>query len=295
MTVTKSLYWFVKSTCDMEVQIISVERIKEYSEIPSEAAWNIEHEPVQDNWPESGKVQIDCYSVRYRKGLDLVLDGITCHILAGEKVGLVGRTGAGKSSLALGLFRITESNEGRIHIDGIDITEIGLHKLRSSLTIIPQDPLLFSGTLRYNLDPFDKYTDAEIWEALKCGYLCEFVKSLKNELDHEVSENGENFSIGQRQLICLCRALLRKTKIIVLDEATASIDIETDEIIQSMIRKRFSDCTIITIAHRISTVIDYTRILVLDEGRLMEYDSPENLLHNGESQFYKMARNAGLV
>ncbi|XP_074649425.1 multidrug resistance-associated protein 1-like isoform X1 [Tubulanus polymorphus] len=295
MNVTQTLNWMVRMTSELETNIVSVERVKEYSEIPIEAEWvNEDNRPPKD-WPHSGKVDLDQFSLRYREGLDLVIKGITCHIQPGEKVGLVGRTGAGKSSLTLGLFRILEAAEGSLIIDGIDISKIGLHDLRSKITIIPQDPVLFSGTLRSNLDPFDKYTDDELWTALEYCHLRAFIKSLAEGLQHDVAEGGENLSVGQRQLICLGRALLRKTKILLLDEATAAVDLETDDLIQSTIRTQFADSTIITIAHRLNTVMDYTRIMVLDGGKVKEFDSPQILLQDKNTSFYSMAKDAGLA
>ncbi|MFT7798876.1 multidrug resistance-associated protein 1-like isoform X1 [Arapaima gigas] len=209
-------------------------------------------------------------------------------------VGIVGRTGAGKSSLTLGLFRIIEASEGSISIDGVDISTLGLHKLRSHITIIPQDPVLFSGTLRMNLDPFNHYSDEEIWQALELSHLKNFVFQLPDKLNHECSEGGENLSLGQRQLLCLARALLRKTKVLVLDEATAAVDLETDNLIQSTIRSQFEDCTVLTIAHRLNTIMDYTRVLVLDQGQMAEFDSPSNLIAK-KGIFYRMAKDSSLI
>jgi len=206
----------------------------------------------------------------------------------------VGRTGAGKSSLTLALFRLVEPAAGRILIDGVDISLLGLHRLRSRLTIIPQDPVLFSGTLRHNLDPFQQYSDEAVWAALRQSHLSDFIGGLAQGLQHEVAEGGENLSVGQRQLVCLARALLRKTKVLVLDEATAAVDLETDDLIQSTIRREFQGCTIITIAHRLNTVVDYDRILVLKEGAIAELDSPRILMGREGGVFRGMCQDAGI-
>ena len=212
----------------------------------------------------------------------------------GKKVGIVGRTGAGKSTLTVALFRIVESALGKIKIDGRDISEIGLHDLRNKLTIIPQDPVLFSGTLRMNLDPFSAYSDQQIWAALEQSHLKTYVTDLENGLQHEVQEGGENLSVGQRQLVCLARALLRKTKVLILDEATAAVDLETDDLIQATIRKEFADSTVLTIAHRLNTIMDYEKIMVLDKGLLVEYNTPNNLLEDESSIFHGIAADAGI-
>ncbi|XP_043579583.1 multidrug resistance-associated protein 1 isoform X3 [Bombus pyrosoma] len=295
LQVTQTLNWLVRMTSDVETNIVAVERIKEYGETPQEAAWKNPDYTAPKDWPLQGRVEFKDYKVRYREGLDLVLRGLSFSVKGGEKVGIVGRTGAGKSSLTLALFRILEAADGKIIIDDIDITKLGLHDLRSRLTIIPQDPVLFSGSLRINLDPFSYYTDDEIWRALEHAHLKSFVKNLPNGLLYELSEGGENLSIGQRQLICLARALLRKTKVLILDEATASVDLETDDLIQTTIRQEFQDCTILTIAHRLNTILDSDRVIVLDNGRIMEYDSPDTLLHNSTSLFSSIAKDAGLA
>ncbi|XP_066905610.1 multidrug resistance-associated protein 1 [Halyomorpha halys] len=295
LQTTQSLNWIVSNTAEVETNIISVERIKEYSETPQEAAWDSTTNDVSKDWPQEGKVEFIDYKVRYRDELDLVLRGINLTINGSEKIGIVGRTGAGKSSITLGLFRIVESAGGKILIDGVDISKLGLQILRSHLTIIPQDPTLFSGSLRMNLDPFGYYSDKEIWRALELTCLDSFVKKLPNTLQYEVTEGGENISVGQRQLICLARALLRKTKILVLDEATGAVDLTTDDFIQKTIRTKFADCTVLTIAHRINTIMDYDRVLVLDQGCVLEFDPPTVLLENKLSAFYKMAQDAGLV
>lgn len=251
---------------------------------------------MQDpEWPQHGVVEFKNFQVRYREGLELVLRGISFAARSQEKIGIVGRTGAGKSSLTLALFRIIEAAGGKIVIDDVDVSGIGLHSLRSRLTIIPQDPVLFSGSLRMNIDPFNSYPDDSIWMALEQSHLKSFVKGLMDGLEFKINEGGENLSVGQRQLVCLARALLRKTKVLILDEATAAIDMETDELIQNTIRSEFDDCTILTIAHRLNTIMDSDRIIVLDQGIIAEFDSPATLLSNKNSIFYGMAKNSGLV
>ncbi|XP_019398025.1 PREDICTED: voltage-dependent T-type calcium channel subunit alpha-1G [Crocodylus porosus] len=294
LQVTVALNWMVRMASDLESNIVAVERVKEYSETETEAPWIIEDRRPPEDWPAKGEVEFVNYSVRYRKGLDLVLTDLNLRVNGGEKIGIVGRTGAGKSSMTLCLFRILEAAKGDIKIDGVRISEIGLHDLRSKLTIIPQDPVLFSGTLRMNLDPFNSYSDEEIWTALELSHLKRFVNSQPAMLDYECSEGGENLSVGQRQLVCLARALLRKTRILVLDEATAAIDLETDDLIQMTIRTQFEDCTVLTIAHRLNTIMDYTRVLVLDKGTIAEFDTPTRLIAS-RSIFYSMAKDAGLA
>ena len=257
--------------------------------------WHRPQTQPKEDWPTNGCIVFKGYSTRYREGLELVLKQISFEIKAGHRVGVVGRTGAGKSSLTLALFRIIESVDGVIHIDGVDISQLGLYDLRSRLTIIPQDPVLFTGTLRLNLDPFEKHSDQQIWSALELAHLKPFVASLEAGLSHPVSEGGDNLSVGQKQLICLGRALLRKSRVIVLDEATAAVDIETDELIQTTIRKEFNDCTIVTIAHRLNTILDYDRVLVMNRGQVAEYDSPQVLLNDQNSIFFSMAKDSGHI
>ncbi|XP_006101728.1 multidrug resistance-associated protein 1 [Myotis lucifugus] len=294
LQVTTYLNWLVRMSSEMETNIVAVERLKEYSETEKEAPWRIQEMTPASTWPQVGRVEFRDYSLRYREDLDLVLKHINITIEGGEKVGIVGRTGAGKSSLTLGLFRIKESSEGEIIIDNVNIAKIGLHDLRFKITIIPQDPILFSGSLRMNLDPFSQYSDEEVWTSLELAHLKNFVSALPDKLNHECTEGGENLSVGQRQLVCLARALLRKTKILVLDEATAAVDLETDDLIQSTIRTQFDDCTVLTIAHRLNTIMDYTRVIVLDKGEIRECGAPSDLLQQ-RGLFYSMAKDAGLV
>ncbi|KAK3596597.1 hypothetical protein CHS0354_020940 [Potamilus streckersoni] len=295
LQVTGALNFMVRMSSDLESNIVSVERVKEYMEIATEADWVVEnHRPIQ-GWPEKGRVQFDDYSCRYREGLDLVLKGITVDIEGGQMVGIVGRTGAGKSSLTVALFRLIESAGGSITIDGQKISEIGLHDLRSRLTILPQEPVLFSGSLKMNLDPFDQYSDDLIWKALEQAHLKKFVSDLPDGLQYDCGEGGQNLSVGQRQLVCLARTLLHKTSILVLDEATAAVDMETDDLIQKTIRTEFRGCTILTIAHRLNTIMDYDKIMVLDKGLIKEFDVPGNLLKNPDSIFFSMARDANLI
>ncbi|KAF9938671.1 hypothetical protein BGZ67_010571 [Mortierella alpina] len=305
--------WFLRLFCLFQGNLVSVERVHE------------------------GHIVFKNYSTRYREGMDLVLKNVSFEVQPAEKVGIVGRTGAGKSSLTLALFRIIEAADsywaqaseqdgaakdrrhalmlkknlldgplgsisssrhvggGSIEIDGIDISTLGLRDLRKHLAIIPQDPTLFAGTVRDNLDPFDEMQDAELWLALERAHLKDHIASLPGGLSFEVSQGGENFSVGQRSLICLARALLRKTKILILDEATAAVDVETDELIQRTIRQEFKDRSILTIAHRLKTVMDSDRILVLEKGRVEEYDTPKALLKQKQGLFYSLAEQAGEI
>uniref|UniRef100_A0A8C3KKJ8 Uncharacterized protein n=1 Tax=Calidris pygmaea TaxID=425635 RepID=A0A8C3KKJ8_9CHAR len=293
LNVTQTLNWLVRTSSELETNIVAVERVYEYTKVKNEAPWVTEKRPPR-GWPSKGEIQFVDYKVRYRPELELVLQGITCNIGSTEKVGVVGRTGAGKSSLTNCLFRVLEAAGGSIFIDEVDIATIGLHDLRQNLTIIPQDPVLFTGTLRMNLDPFDQYTDEEVWKALELAHLKTYVQTLPEGLLHLVSEGGENLSVGQRQLVCLARALLRKAKILILDEATAAVDLETDHLIQTTIRSEFADCTVLTIAHRLHTIMDSNRVLVLQAGRIVEYDSPEELLQK-QGVFSSMAKDAGIT
>ncbi|XP_006360185.1 ABC transporter C family member 10-like [Solanum tuberosum] len=280
----------IQYQCTLVNYIISVERLNQYMHIPSEAPEILEESRPPVNWPSRGKVEIQDLQIRYRKDSRLVLRGISCTFEGGHKVGIVGRTASGKSTLISALFRLVEPAGGRIVVDGVDICKIGLHDLRSRFGVIPQDPTLFNGTVRCNLDPLCQHTDHEIWEVLGKCQLHEAVKEKAKGLDSLVVEDGLNWSMGQRQLFCLGRALLRKSKILVLDEATASIDNATDMILQKTIREEFANCTVITVAHRIPTVMDCTMVLAISDGKLVEYDKPMKLMKNEGSLFRKLVK-----
>ncbi|CAK9179483.1 unnamed protein product, partial [Ilex paraguariensis] len=283
--------WVIWNLCSMENKIISVERILQYTSLPSEPPLVIESNgPEADgHWPSQGEVDIRDLKVRYAPHMPLVLRGLTCTFSGGKKTGIVGRTGSGKSTLIQTLFRIVEPDGGHIFIDDINISLIGLHDLRSRLSIIPQDPTMFEGTIRGNLDPLEEHTDEQIWEALDKCQLGDEVRKKEGKLDSAVNENGDNWSVGQRQLVCLGRVLLKKSKVLVLDEATASVDAATDNLIQQTLRQHFSDSTVITIAHRITSVLDSDMVLLLDHGLIEEYDTPTKLLENKSSSFARLA------
>ncbi|KAI3931624.1 hypothetical protein MKX01_001034 [Papaver californicum] len=285
LSLSLSLGASVKNQCTLANHIISVERLNQYVNIPSEAAQVIKGNRPRPNWPTVGRVEIHDLKIRYRSDTPLVLQGVTCTFEGGHKIGIVGRTGSGKTTLIGALFRLVEPVGGRIVIDGVDISTIGLHDLRSRLGIIPQEPTLFCGTVRYNLDPMDQYKDHEIWEVVGKCQLLEAVQNKDNGLDSLVAQDGANWSMGQRQLFCLGRALLRKSQILVLDEATASIDNATDSILQKIIRTEFAKCTVITVAHRIPTVIDSTMVLAISDGKIVEYDEPMKLMKAEGSLF----------
>lgn len=279
---------WILSFCKLENKIISIERIHQYCQIPSEAPPVIEDARPPSSWPEEGQIELIDLKVRYKENLPVVLHGVTCTFPGGKKIGIVGRTGSGKSTLIQALFRLIEPAGGRIIIDNIDISTIGLHDLRSRLSIIPQDPTLFEGTIRGNLDPLQEHSDDEVWQALDKSQLGDIVRQKELKLDTPVLEDGDNWSVGQRQLVSLGRALLKQARILVLDEATASVDSATDNLIQKIIRTEFQNCTVCTIAHRIPTVIDSDLVLVLSDGRVAEFDTPVRLLEDKFSMFLKL-------
>ncbi|KAL7878331.1 hypothetical protein AOLI_G00093050 [Acnodon oligacanthus] len=279
----------VRLASETEARFTSVERIHHYiKSLSLEAPARVKNKAPPPEWPQEGEVVFDGVEMRYRENLPLVLKKLSCTIRPKEKVGIVGRTGSGKSSLGVVLFRLVEPCGGTIKIDGVNICDIGLADLRSKLSIIPQEPVLFSGTVRSNLDPFNQYSEEQIWDALEKTHMKECVSQLPLKLESEVVENGENFSVGERQLLCVARVLLRQCKVLILDEATAAMDTETDSLIQETIRNSFQDCTTLTIAHRLHTVLSCDRIMVLNQGQVVEFDEPSKLLANENSRFCAM-------
>ncbi|XP_052077881.1 ATP-binding cassette sub-family C member 5-like [Mytilus californianus] len=281
------MQYMVRVMNEVEARFTSIERLHHYEK-------NLEIEPPtfnttpSDNWPNEGRIIFSKVEMKYRDNMKPVLRNISFDLHPQMKIGIVGRTGAGKSSLAAALFRLVQLSEGHIYIDGVDVSQIALKILRSRLSTIPQDPVLFAGTLRYNLDPFGKHPDSELWSSLENVHLKEKVQQFDQDLDYQIEENGENFSVGERQLICLARAILRKNKILLLDEATASIDTQTDSLIQKTIKEGFSDCTVVTIAHRLNTVLHSDVIMIMDNGEVIESGAPQDLLTDPHSFFNTM-------
>jgi ABC-type multidrug transport system fused ATPase/permease subunit len=274
----------------------SAERIDEYSYIPSESGFYQEEIKPPTNWPMEGKIQFENYKLRYREELQPVLKGINLTIHSRKKIGIIGRTGAGKSSIFQALFRLIDKSttDGKILIDGIDINRICLNDLRSILNIIPQSPVLFSNTLRYNLDPFRHYTDEQLWNALEAVQLKTKIDKFNEKLNIQIAEYGSNFSVGECQLICVARAILKQSKILLIDEATAHVDTKTDELIQQILREKFINQTIITIAHRLNTIMDSDKIVVMNDGVIAEYGTPTEIL-NKQNQLFPDMNNDNVL
>ncbi|KAG1677886.1 Multidrug resistance-associated protein 4 [Nymphon striatum] len=286
--VSNLVSFWIRLTTDLESAMVSVERVAEYGRLETESSEeHFENFKMSNTRPRSGEIEIQNLSLKYSEEDNYVLKNINLKIKNSEKIGIVGRTGAGKSSLITALFRLTKP-EGNIFIDGISTENISLQDLRNSISVIPQDPLLFNNTVRYNMDPFSCYSDKEIWKALEQVHLKETISNLPGSLHAFVTKVGSNLSVGQRQLMCLARVLLKKNKIIVLDEATANVDFGTDALVQQTLRNLFKDCTILTIAHRLETIMESDKIMVIDSGKILEFDDPKILLQNKDSRFYKM-------
>ncbi|CAL1526591.1 unnamed protein product, partial [Lymnaea stagnalis] len=283
--------WYMRVSADLETHMTSVERVLGYCKLPQEPP-KVSDKPPSPDWPIIGAITFTSLSLKYSPGGPYILKKIDCHIRGKEKVGIVGRTGSGKSSLISSLFRLAQPT-GSIYIDGVDTGKLGLHELRSKISVIPQDPILFSQTLRWNLDPLEEFSDERLWNALDQVQMKKKIEQMPGKLYTELQEGGHNLSVGQRQLICLARAILKYNRILILDEATANVDQETDDIIQRTIRAKFRDSTVLTIAHRLYTVMDCDRIMVLEDGELREFDSPYNLLQKPDSVFAKLVSSLG--
>ena len=288
IVIQEDLIEFLSSLSNFENTMTNMERCLSYTKIISERPQILKCDRGLCNWPSKGEIIFDNLCAKYRTDTEIVLKNISVSIHAGEHIGLVGRTGCGKSTLALCLFRLIEPYSGKIYIDDVDITSIGLKKLRENLTIITQESTILDGTLRYNFDPRGEHSDKEIYKVLKKIGFDEFVKKKKFKLSHTISENGSNLSIGEKQLICITRAILRKSKIVILDEATSNIDFKHEEIVQKAIDQLLKNSTLISIAHRIKTVLNSDKILVLENGEVKEFDKPDVLLKDKNSLFSEL-------
>lgn len=305
LTIQDTLFCLLQVWLGIETLMVNVVRCMRLSEVTQESQiiasndqqidteQSIKHQEAnllqgRSNWPESGQLEFRNVHLKYRPDTEIVLKDLSFRVHPGEKIGIVGRTGAGKSTICLGISRIVELQEGQILIDGIDISQIRLDDLRSRITVIPQDPTMFSGSLRFNLDPEEKCSDETILDLLHDANLQTLLDKDPKGLYQEINENGQNLSSGQRQLICICRAILRKSKLVILDEATANIDVITEQQIQKLINTHFDDATMVVVAHRINTIIQSERVLVLSFGQIKEYDTPVALMADGKSEFSKL-------
>jgi ATP-binding cassette subfamily C (CFTR/MRP) protein 1 len=308
LQVVNMMSLIVRQMASVENDMNSVERLLHYAEdLPTEASFHIESTRPAPSWPEAGAIEFKNMTMSYQPGLPPVLKNLSLSIRGSEKIGICGRTGAGKSSIMIALYRLAEMSQGSIEIDGVDISSVGLNELRTQLSIIPQDPVLFQGTVRSNIDPFGVCDDVELWDALRRAWLVEAqdldrlnqgsltADQIKFHLDTSVDDEGTNFSLGERQLLALARALVRNSKILILDEATSSVDFHTDHRIQTTIVSEFSQCTILCIAHRLNTILGYDRILVLEDGEIAEFDSPVALMQNRGGPFQSMCERSGIT
>lgn len=282
----------IRNASETETKMISVERVKEYTKLPPEPGYARKRKP-ENTWPSQGAVSVRGVFMSYQDAGPLVLKDITFEGKPQERIGIVGRTGAGKSSLVAALFRMPDP-QGEVLIDGEDLGTINIQSARTSMAVIAQDPTLFARNLRRNLDPFDRFTEDEIWTALKEVQMLERIQKISDGLEHDLGEGGTGFSVGEKQLLCLARALLQRSKILVLDEATANVDFKTDQLIQQVIREKFVHCTVLTIAHRLNTILNYDRVLVLNQGHVVQYDSPSVLARESGGTFAKLLESQGL-
>lgn len=282
--------WFTLQTTEMQGYMNSIQRVLDYCNLPQEPKINVEKDNLK-TWPNKGKIKFQKMGLQYQNTQKPALCNIECIIKGGEKIGIVGQSGSGKSSIISAILRLYEPT-GIIEIDDIDTQKIRLNELRQKVSVIPQDPVIFSGTIRYNLDPFNKHNESELWAALEKVQLKSKVNEFDGKLEALLSDGGGNLSVGQRQMICLARAILRQNRILILDGATANVDHQTDYFIQTAIRKEFKSCTVITITHRLKTIINSDRIIVLDSGKVVEYGLPYQLLKN-RNIFYDMCKKTG--
>lgn len=303
LSIVGMMSWMVRQMAEVENNMNSTERMYHYGfNLENEAPATIEGHVPAKSWPEKGAIEMKNVGLRYRPELPMVLHHFNLSVKGGERIGVVGRTGAGKSSIMAALYRIAELAEGKVEIDGVDVSTIGLYDLRSKLSIIPQDPILFGGTIRSNLDPFGDRSDRELWDALRRSWLVRESEvpdpadptkaKPRFDLDTKVDDEGLNFSLGERQCLSLSRALVRRSRILVLDEATSSVDFETDAKIQRTISTEFTECTLLCIAHRLRTIINYDRVCVLDAGKVVEFDTPHNLFRTEGSIFKSMCERS---
>jgi ATP-binding cassette subfamily C (CFTR/MRP) protein 4 len=295
LQLCSAFQWCIRQSAEIVNQMVCVERVLAYRKIASEASLVLESDlNLDESWPHEGAINVKDIAVRYRPFLPFALDGVSFSVPSGCRIGVVGRTGSGKSTIVQTLFRLLEVENGEITIDGVNISKVGLHRLRTSISVIPQHPTLFSGcTVRENLDVFGLHSEEAIHEALESAHLSEVISELPKGIESIVSEGGSNFSVGQRQLLCLARAILSKNKILILDEATASVDRRTDQMLHESLHNSFGNATVIAVAHRLDTVIDHDYILVLGQGKVVEFGPPSELLRNKGGAFDTMVEDTG--